>query len=402
MTEGRRILTTAEDRRFMARALELAARLPRRPWPNPPVGALVVRDGEVVGEGAHLGPGEAHAERVALDRAGERARGATLYCTLEPCNHEGRTPPCAPTVVASGVVRVVVGVRDPNPTVSGGGLDALTAAGVTVALGVRARDCLELIWPFVCTENFRRPYVELKTAASLDGRFAPPASAAGRPHYLTGAASRADVHRRRRWVDLVLVGEETARADRPRLDGRDLPADAPCPAAEPRAGYVDSDLSLAGGLGRGEGLVFHGEGARPGAERPPAGYQLVPCALRGDRVDPAALLTAARAEGIGAVMVEGGPTLAAAFLAAGCVDTWVHYVAPQVLGDGVTWPLTGEPGEQDETGGDDAGNWHLRSTQRFGADLRMIHDRRDFAAILAAVAGEGVLRAEEGETCSPA
>ena len=159
----------------MSEALRLAALVEHRPWPNPPVGAIVVRDGEVVGRGAHQGPGTAHAEVLALREAGARARGATLYCTLEPCNHQGRTPPCTPAVVASGVSRVVVAMRDPNPKVAGGGLERLLDAGIGITLGVCADDALELVWPFVATGAFRRPFVWLKTATSLDGRFAPEA-----------------------------------------------------------------------------------------------------------------------------------------------------------------------------------------------------------------------------------
>ena len=249
MTDGNANRADCE-RAFMAEALTVAARIERRPWPNPPVGAVVVKDGEVIGRGAHLGAGQPHAERVALEQAGTGAHGATLYCTLEPCNHHGRTPPCAPVVASSGVGHVVIGVCDLNPTVSGGGIELLRAAGIDVTVGVAAAACLDLIWPFVVTDGFQRPYVELKSAASLDGRFSVPQQRDdGRsahptdlpdrvgPVYLTGLAARGDVHLRRRWVDLVLVGEETARRDRPQLDGRLVAAGCACPVAEPAAGY---------------------------------------------------------------------------------------------------------------------------------------------------------------------
>ena len=256
----------SEDIRFMIEALRLAARLPGRPWPNPPVGAVVVRDGEIVGRGAHQGAGTAHAERVALAEAGDRARGATLYVTLEPCNHRGRTEACAPLVTDSGVARLVVGVADPNPGVPGGGLATAAAAAIAVEVGVCGRECLEMIWPFAASEAFARPFVLPKTAVSLDGRFAPPPARDldGAPFYLTGEAARADVHRLRRWCDVVLVGEGTARADRPRLDGR-LAGDD-CPAADPLAGWVDSDLSLDVDGGRAPDLICAGRtlfGAKP-------------------------------------------------------------------------------------------------------------------------------------------
>ncbi|MFO7654784.1 MAG: bifunctional diaminohydroxyphosphoribosylaminopyrimidine deaminase/5-amino-6-(5-phosphoribosylamino)uracil reductase RibD [Candidatus Krumholzibacteriia bacterium] len=383
-----------DDSRFMDRALTLAARLPRRPWPNPPVGAVVVgADGAIVGEGAHFGPGERHAERVALDRAGERARGGTLYVSLEPCNHEGRTPACAPHVAASGVRRVVVAVADPNPRVAGGGVHLLRERGLEVVLGVGARAALELIWPFVATDAFSRPYLELKLATTMDARFAPPHAATGNgPVYLTGEAARRDVHRRRRWMDLVLVGSGTARADRPRLDARLAPADAPLPAADPAAGYVDTELSLAEGPRRERGFVFHRRGARPGTGGIPSGFTPVPCPEREGRLDPAGLLAAAAGHGLHTLMLEGGPRLAASFLAAGRVDTWVQYLAPAVLGGGVSWPpaFSGRPDAIDPgIGGSGPGDrWHLRDVRRLGADARLIWDRRDFATDLQRLTAE--------------
>ncbi len=260
---------SAVDRAFMAEALALAAGVPERTWPNPPVGAVVVRDGRVVGRGAHAGPGHSHAEIIALAEAGQQARGATLYVTLEPCNHTGRTGPCAPAVAEAGIRRVVVAMRDPNPTVLGGGCRHLRDRGLAVAVGCLAEQALELVWPFVVTENFRRPYVELKTATSLDGRFAPVpvAGAVPAPVYLTGEAARRDVHRRRRRVDVVLVGEGTVRADRPRLDGRLAAGEAGVPMADPLPAYVDTDLSWTGGLPAERYLVFAGRraaGARAG------------------------------------------------------------------------------------------------------------------------------------------
>ena len=377
----------AVDRRFMAEAFQVAAAIPERPWPNPPVGALLVLEGEVVGRGAHLGPGRAHAERVALDEAAERARGATLYCTLEPCNHQGRTPPCAPAVVASGVARVVIGVLDPNPRVAGGGYQALRAAGIEVSVGVQAAACLELIWPFVVTEAFARPYLELKTARSLDGRFSLPqpadSSSADQPSgpvYLTSEEARRDVHRRRRWVDLVLVGEGTARADHPRLDTRLVPAEAACPAAEPAAGYVDTDLSHQAGLGRVDHFVFHGTSAAVSGTTAPlqsAAVQHVACAVRDGHVDPADLLQRAAALGLQTIMLEGGPQLAAAFLSAGLVDRWIDYRAPLVAGGGATWPAEFPSPLRTQSAA-----FSLTQCAAIGADLLTIHDRCDFAATL--------------------
>jgi diaminohydroxyphosphoribosylaminopyrimidine deaminase/5-amino-6-(5-phosphoribosylamino)uracil reductase len=370
---------TAMDACFMKQALDLARSVPHRTWPNPPVGAVVVRDGRIVGRGAHLGPGQPHAEPVALHEAGERACGATLYVTLEPCNHQGRTPPCAPAVYASGVRRVVVGMRDPNPAVIGGGCRYLRDRGVEVTCGVLADQCLDLVWPFVTTGNFTRVYVELKTATSLDGRFAPepqpdrPAA----PIYLTGEQSRRDVHRRRRRVDLVLVGKGTVLADRPRLDGRLAAADGDVPGQEPLAGYVDTRLEYTGGLDRASYLVFAGESARESHQRAAIeadGGQIVFCREKAGRVDPRSIMEQAAIRDILTMMVEGGPSLASSFLDAGLVDRWLQYQAPVILGAGPRWP--------DRRGGRPDRSFSLTRVQQVGPDLLAVHDRRRFQAML--------------------
>ena len=373
----------ALDRCFMAEAVSLARGVRSRTWPNPPVGAVVVRDGTVIGRGAHEGPDRPHAEPLALAEAGEKARGATLYVTLEPCNHQGRTPPCAPAVAASGVSRVVVAMRDPNPTVSGGGCRYLRDRGMDVICGVLAEESLELIWPFVTTDNFTHAYVELKTALSLDGRFAPPAESRlqSAPVYLTGQAALHDVHCRRRRVDLVLVGEGTVRADNPRLDGR-LAADcAEVPEDEPVAGYVDTDLSWTGGFQRDHYLVFAGNNAREAANRAKVeadGGEILFCRETGGGVDPAGICEAAVCRDKLTIMVEGGPRLAASFLKADLVDRWVRYLAPMVLSDGVGWP--------GGLGYDGSPNvFSLTRHLRVGDDLQVIHDRRNFADVLARV-----------------
>ena len=377
-----------EDRSLMREAIRLAARVPDRTWPNPPVGALVVRDGRIVGRGAHCGPGTPHAEVVALEQAGDLARGATLYCTLEPCNHQGRTPPCAPHVAARGLRRVVVGVRDPNPRVPGGGLDVLRGAGVDLTLGVAADEALELVWPFVVTKAFERPYVLLKTATSLDGRFAPPVEGDGpAPVYLTGVEARREVHRLRRWADLVLVGAGTMLADRPTLDARLVSAEDDCPGADPRPGYVDTDLSVESSWRGRTHLVFGGRHSAPPARAAvieKQGGTAVLCEERHGRVCPASLLEGLIALGVYSVLLEGGPALAQSFLVAGLVDRWVSFVAPCVLGDGPTWP---SPGLCDDgAGGKDCSGkncgdrlrFSLTRQDRLGDDARLVLDSAPF------------------------
>ena len=378
-----------QDLAFMAEAVGLARSTVHRTWPNPPVGALVVKGGKVAGRGRHEGPGQSHAETVALAEAGEAARGATLYVTLEPCNHQGRTPPCAPAVLEAGIRRLVVAMRDPNPDVKGGGCRWLRERGLRVECGVGAAEALELVWPFAATDNFRRPWVLLKTATSLDGRFAPTpvADAVPGPVYLTGEPARRHVHRWRRRVDLVLVGEGTVRADRPRLDGRLVADDAgveqidPVPQADPVPGYVDTDLSWDGGLAAPHYLVFAGqEAAGTGVERVRSdGGEIVPCATAGGHVDPAALLDTLAGRGIHTVMIEGGPRLAASFLAAGLVDRWLRYEAPVVLGSGVDWPDAFPPAAQVDP------VFSLTRSERVGDDMLTVLDRQDFTAMLAKV-----------------
>lgn len=284
------------DERFLERALELAERGRGTTHPNPLVGAVVVVEGEVVGEGWHERKGGDHAEVRALAAAGERARDATVYVTLEPCAHHGDTPPCTDALLAAGVARVVAGQRDPNPRVAGGGLDRLREAGVEVGLaeGELAFRCRQQIeeWRTWVTE--RRPFVTYKVAATLDGRVTVP----GR-RWVTGEESRRLVHVLRAASDAVAVGMGTVRWDAPRLDARDVPV-----LRQPRR------------------LAF-GRGPLPeGSE-----LELRPGPLREE-------LTSLAEDGVQSLLLEGGPTLAAAFLEQGLVDKVLVFVAPTIAGDG--------------------------------------------------------------------
>ncbi len=375
---------TPEDLKFMDEALRLARSIERRTWPNPPVGAVVVQQGRIVGRGAHPGPGQPHAEPIALDEAGIAARGATLYVTLEPCNHHGRTAPCGPRIAEAGISRVVCAMRDPNPHVAGGGARFLRERGIEVRIGARAEQALEMVWPFAVTAGFERPYVELKTAVSLDGKFAPrPQDRRGTaPVYLTGSRARHDVHRRRRWVDLVLIGEGTARVEAARLDGRLARSDQDVPQAEPAAGYVDTDLSWTGGLDRDEYFVFAGESARDAETRgriEADGGRIVFCPECERGVDPRGLLAQAEGLDLHTIMLEGGPRLAASFLATDQIDRWINYIAPVVLGCGVGWP--------EDCGGPAVPrcDMHLTRCTRFEQDLQTIYDCRSFQRTLSEV-----------------
>lgn len=361
------------DNKYMSEAHRTARDIASRPWPNPPVGAVVVRDGEIVGRGAHHGPGTPHAEAAALEQAGEAARGGTLYVTLEPCNHRGRTEPCTPRVIESGVARVVIGIRDPNPDVEGGGVELLREAGLTVDIGVMARGCLELVWPFVATEAFKRPFVVLKTAQSADGVFAPAGATDGEPFYLTCDESLDEVHRQRRWCDLVLVGAGTVRADRPRLDGRRAAGSAWCPADDPVPACVDGRLAAAPDWRDDPFTVFTGAAAPDDATDALSdrGCTVIRCADRDGRVDPQDLLDRAHGAGHRVIMLEGGPTLTASFLEAGLVDRWLQFLAPSVRGEGVRWPAGFAPSD---------GALTLTRSTRSDRDAYLIWDRADFLA----------------------
>lgn len=317
----------------MARALALAERARGLTSPNPMVGALVVAGGDVVGEGFHRGAGHAHAEVEALAAAGARAVGATLYVTLEPCVHHGRTPPCAPAVVASGVRRVVVAAGDPNPLVSGRGLDALRQAGLDVAGGVLEVEAERQNRVFFTAMRWARPHVTLKAAVTLDGRIA---DVHGASQWISGEVARRHAHRLRAESDAIVVGVETVLRDDPRLTVRLEP---PWPR-EPYRVVLDSRGRLpptarliAAGT-RGRALVAVTSAASPAATRSleAAGASVVRLAARETRVDVAALLAELAAREVRGVLVEGGGEVHAAFLDAGLVDRVVVFVAPRLLG----------------------------------------------------------------------
>ena len=333
---------TTRDRRsddllHMRRALRLAERGRGRTAPNPVVGAVLVRDGRVVGEGWHRLLGSEHAEAAALRRAGPRARGATLYVTLEPCAHWGRTPPCADALVAAGIRRCVVGLRDPDPRVNGRGLRRLRTAGVRVETGLLAGAVGERLGGYLRAHLRRLPRVTWKVAATLDGRVA---DARGRSRWITGEAARADAHRRRAASDAIVVGAGTARADDPRLTARVRGV-----RRQPLRVVVDSRLRLPLSLGLfspplARGTVVACTGAAPAAraralER--RGVDVWRFPATSGRVSLPALARRLARAGCHEVLLEGGPTLGSAFLRAGLVQRLVLYVAPRVLGGGPSW-----------------------------------------------------------------
>jgi diaminohydroxyphosphoribosylaminopyrimidine deaminase/5-amino-6-(5-phosphoribosylamino)uracil reductase len=321
----------SRDAAFMRRALALAARGLGRTWPNPPVGAVFVRRGRVVGEGFHRRAGGPHAEIEALRAAGARARGAELYVTLEPCTHHGRTPPCVEALLGLGLARIVVAVPDPSPRVRGRGIARLRRSGVPVTVGVERSAASELLAGFRSRVLRGRPWMTLKLAVTLDGRIA---ARGGDARWITGAAARRAGHVLRSMSDAILVGAGTVRADDPRLTARIPGGHDPLRIvlAGPRLDIPRSARVLA--PGGPPTLIVAPTGAAAARiaalRRAGAGVLLLP-ARRG-RVSFGAVARALGAHGLTSVLIEGGGFVAAQALAAGVVDRLMAFVAPAVLG----------------------------------------------------------------------
>ena len=320
-----------DDDAAMRRAMALAASVRASTSPNPWVGAVVRSPDGRLFEGATQPPGGPHAEAVALAAAGAAARGGTLWCTLEPCSHHGRTPPCADHVIAAGIRRVVVGVEDPDPRVAGQGVDRLRAAGVDVAVGVLADEVEAQLRPYLKHRATGRPFVVLKLAATLDGRTAAPD---GTSRWITGEEARRDAHRLRAESDAVLVGAGTVRVDDPSLTVRLV--DGPDPrrvvlGRAPEGARVHPALELEGDL---EGVL--------------------------DRLG---------GEGVLQLMVEGGASVAAAFHRAGLVDRYVLYLAPALLGGDDARGLFAGPGATTIA---DVWRGRITSVDRLGDDLKIV------------------------------
>lgn len=316
----------------MTRALVLARRGMGHVRPNPPVGAVLVRDGEVVGEGYHRAPGKEHAEIVALRAAGERARGATLFVTLEPCNHDGKTPPCVPALVEAGIARVHIAARDPNPG-SGSGAEALARAGVAVVPGPGEREAAHLIAGFRSRLERRRPRFALKMASSLDGRIA---TGSGDSRWISSKIARAWVHRRRREADGILVGAGTALRDNPALTTRHVTG------RSPDRFVVDSALRVPAGnkMWTDDGVrrvAVTTEAAPPEAVDALTGKGVEVWTVPGGpsgRVSLRALAERMGEEGYTNVLVEGGGTLAGALLQEHLADVVWIATGPMLLGGG--------------------------------------------------------------------
>jgi diaminohydroxyphosphoribosylaminopyrimidine deaminase/5-amino-6-(5-phosphoribosylamino)uracil reductase len=327
---------TPEDRAFLQKALELAASGLGYVSPNPMVGAVVVKDGEIVGTGYHRQFGGDHAEVEALREAGHLARGATLYCNLEPCSHFGKTPPCANRVIESGIARVLVGTLDPNPLVNGRGVKMLRAHGLTVETGLLEEACRELNESFFKFITARLPFVTLKVAQSLDGKIA---DAGGHSRWISNAPARRLVHRWRWQNDAILVGIGTALADNPQLTVREEPG------PQPRRIIVDTNLRLpltANVLTDehiAKTIVAIGENCRERekiAAIESRGARVWPLRLApAGSIDARHLMERIAQEGIASVFVEGGRRIFSSLLEVRLADRLKCFIAPKLLGDGI-------------------------------------------------------------------
>jgi diaminohydroxyphosphoribosylaminopyrimidine deaminase/5-amino-6-(5-phosphoribosylamino)uracil reductase len=355
------------DEHFMQMALELAVQGRGYTSPNPMVGAVVVRNGVVVGRGFHQLPGGPHAEVHALDAAGAAAQGATLYVTLEPCNHTGRTPPCTAKILAAGIQRVVIGMQDPNPHVAGGGAEFLRSRGIDIRLGVGEAEARQLNEAFVKYIRTGRPFVTAKCAATLDGRMA---TRTRDSKWITGESARAFAHELRHAADAVLVGVGTIAADNPlltvRLNDRRL--------KDPIRVILDTHLRIApdarvlNHTSAAETWVIAGGGAS--AKSPGRlirkGVRVIEAETRDGRVDVGPLMDRLGAMGVTSILIEGGSRVLASAFKAGIVDKVIFFYAPLILGgdDGV--PICSGAGAERIK---DAIRLDRIITRRFGDDV---------------------------------
>ncbi len=325
------------DITFMTQAVDLAGQAIGRTAPNPSVGAVVVRDGRVIGRGFHPRAGMPHAEVYALDEAGDRARGATLYVTLEPCNHHGKTPPCTEAIIKAGISRVVAGTPDPNPKVAGKGIARLREAGIHVDVGVCEKECKELIEWYAFWMKKGRPYVILKAAITLDGKVA---SATGDSQWISSEESRGYVHELRNRVDGIIVGIGTVTKDDPMLTCRMEGGRDPMRIILDPFFEVMKDARC---LGK-ESILFTAKPPDSRVEISESGTRIVQLEADASGMIPwEAVLVHLGEMGLHAVMVEGGSGIYSSLLKSGLADRLLFFIAPKILGGGLPLVDWGSP-----------------------------------------------------------
>ncbi len=358
-------MSSVRDAFYMAQAISLAKKGRYTTDPNPRVGCVLVRDGEVIGQGWHVKAGQGHAEVEALKNVPD-AKGATAYVTLEPCSHQGRTPPCCDALIKAGVSRVVAAMQDPNPQVSGSGLEKLKAAGIEVICGVLQEDALALNRGFIKRMTDSRPFVRSKLAMSLDGRTA---MASGESKWITGAEARADVHRLRAESSAILTGIKTVLADDPALNAR-VDGDV----LQPVRVVLDTHLNMpvtaqmAKLPGRSLILTCAQDEQKQGALQQ-AGFEVYQLPCKNGRLDLQAVMDFLGQQQINELLVEAGSVLNGALLDEDWVDEYVIYMAPCILGDQGRG-LFNLPGLQQMA---DKKQLKLRDVRQVGQDLKLTY-----------------------------
>jgi diaminohydroxyphosphoribosylaminopyrimidine deaminase/5-amino-6-(5-phosphoribosylamino)uracil reductase len=333
------------DIRFMQEALRQARKGLGRTSPNPAVGAVVVRDGNIVATGYHRKAGLPHAEVEALSRLGRAGEQDTMYVTLEPCNHQGRTPPCTEAILKSGIRRVVVGMKDPNPDVSGGGCARLRKAGIEVVSGVLAPQCRRLNEAFITYITRKRPFVTLKSALTLDGWTA---TSTGHSQWITNERSRQFVHRLRDRSDAVMVGVGTVLADDPEMTARLKRGKGRDPVRivlDTRL-RISPDAAILHHHSPAETLLVVGDQV-PASKRNPferPGVSLVTCSAEAGEIDLTGLMDILGQRQITSLLVEGGAAVAGSLIRAQLVDKFYFFLAPKLLGGGDGMPMASGPG----------------------------------------------------------
>lgn len=358
--------TIETDIRFMKRALALARRGIGKTSPNPAVGCVIVKDGQVVGEGWHRRAGTPHAEIHALTMAGEAARGADLYVTLEPCCHHGTTPPCTDALIDAGVHRVVAGMVDPNPLVAGNGLEKLRDAGITVGCGLLEKQCRELNPGFIKFVTTGLPHVVYKTAMTLDGAIA---TITGHSRWVTGEEARVQVHRLRSRCDAVMVGVDTIIVDNPQLTVRHVRGRDPLRViVDTRLRTPESVAVLSGPRAKKTIIATCETNPRVHRRYLLQGAMVLVCEEQGGRVFMPDLLGKLGEMGIRTILLEGGSRLAGDMLQAGLIDEFMLFYAPKIIGnDGFSaFALQGI------TTMDQALRLRILETRMFGQDL-LVH-----------------------------
>ncbi|MHB8914957.1 MAG: bifunctional diaminohydroxyphosphoribosylaminopyrimidine deaminase/5-amino-6-(5-phosphoribosylamino)uracil reductase RibD [Thiobacillus sp.] len=357
---------SADDHRYMARALQLAARGLYTTTPNPRVGCVIVKNHQIVGEGWHQRAGTAHAETHALQMAAEAARGATIYITLEPCSHHGRTPPCVEALIKAGVARVVAAMSDPNPLVAGQGIQTLTQAGIQAETGLMEADARALNPGFLSRMTRKRPWVRLKTASTLDGKTA---LANGQSQWITGEAARADVQKLRARACAILTGSGTLSMDNPRMTVREFDI-----GRQPLRVIVDSKLRTPPTAAILPALIACAT-SQPDtrAALTASGAEIIELPDPHGRVDLTALMRELARRGINEVHVEAGAALSGALLETGLIDEWIAYIAPMALGHDARGVFKHPQLESLEH----AARFRLQDVRQVGGDLRLTLVPRD-------------------------